>query len=543
MTALAEIALRPPEQVMRLHRMGQMFPTRLSFLRVLLRKLSATQAKITRPIWDISEDGFGYAIYTVSLREGDVSLFATARPLDDSLRSDRVIATAWDAAFVLYDGNPSAQEIERLNRAAPGQEAARFTERDLVLSRANKSVRLFNDVVQGLRIGRQPSAEAIARTGYLMRTTAVYGNGKFGLADYENVAARPILGGAYMAEMLTVWLIRAFTIDLVEHLGGGEIERGLKRHLGVGNATGLGMAPYLISHPHLLNAWFQTRERALARVRALGPGELEFERARKLARRVSQHLAEWNVGDAEAMEIIRKLRREWRNIESLIERSGDVVDAEAIFAEAKSVPAEELTAAYLIELGGSRTDDLADEIATATELSFDPNMSLGELQSSLAKNWDWATSTNYSEEKACRRFWYVSEEKLEPRIGDRFAEPGAEQETPLDIARRVAALDSDLTTFTGSLAEFAAAYPHHRAAIARAQGLAQAPFSEIRDNLIAEDCRPIDMLRAKLSVFGAAKFDPKSDLWTRISLAQGAPLIDELQTEHADDWWLAAMDS
>ena len=65
----------------------------------------------------------------------------------------------------------------------------------------------------------------------------------------------------------------------------------------------------------------------------------------------------------------------------------------------------------------------------------------------------------------------------------------------------------------------------------------QYPYGEIRDNLIAQTCLPIDMLRCKLSFFGASKFDPKSDRWTRITLCQGAPLADEL-SDRADDWWL-----
>jgi len=72
--------------------------------------------------------------------------------------------------------------------------------------------------------------------------------------------------------------------------------------------------------------------------------------------------------------------------------------------------------------------------------------------------------------------------------------------------------------------------------VRRVQRTASHPFAEIRDNLIGEGCRPIDMLRCKLSFFGASKFDPKSDRWTRITLAQGAPLRDEL--DKADDWWL-----
>lgn len=65
---------------------------------------------------------------------------------------------------------------------------------------------------------------------------------------------------------------------------------------------------------------------------------------------------------------------------------------------------------------------------------------------------------------------------------------------------------------------------------------ARYPYAEIQDNLMAADCRPIDILRSKLAYFGASKFDPKSDLWTRITMYQGAPLPDELDRADADNW-------
>ena len=53
-------------------------------------------------------------------------------------------------------------------------------------------------------------------------------------------------------------------------------------------------------------------------------------------------------------------------------------------------------------------------------------------------------------------------------------------------------------------------------------------YAEIRDNLLGAELRPIDMLRCKLAMFGARKFDPRSDRWLRITLFQGAPFPDEL---------------
>jgi hypothetical protein len=62
------------------------------------------------------------------------------------------------------------------------------------------------------------------------------------------------------------------------------------------------------------------------------------------------------------------------------------------------------------------------------------------------------------------------------------------------------------------------------------------PYSEIQDNIIGANLVPIDMLRLKLSFFGAQKFDPRSDKWLRINMYQGAPLINELKT--ANDTWI-----
>jgi len=267
------VALRPPDEVMRLDRLGAAHPTRLSFLRALLRRVEGEGWSYRRTAWEIDAEGFGHAVLTVVAPANTYSLVAFSTPLADEMRTDRVIAEAWDTSYVLYDGVPDAAEIGRLRANAPRQEAGRFTERDLVLARANKSVRLFAHVAESLANGHQPDADLLASVGYLMRTTAVYGNGKFGIADRDRIAGRAELAGPFRAEMLAVWLIRAFTLDLVEHVAAAQggarattLDPALRRSLGVGNSTGLGMAPFLVRHPLLVHRWFHARETALARV-------------------------------------------------------------------------------------------------------------------------------------------------------------------------------------------------------------------------------------------------------------------------------------
>jgi predicted nucleic acid-binding protein len=516
-----------------------MFPSRLSFLRTLLRRLSDEQAQIRRPVWEIDADGYGHAVYTLTLGGHCYALVAFSDRLDPAQRTDRVIAEAWDSAFVLYDGLPDEAEIARLKANAPLQEAGRFTARDLVLSRANKSVRLFAHVAEALRLGHAPDAELVGRIGYLMRTTAVYGNGKFGIADRALIASRPGMEMSFMAEMLTVWLIRHFTHDLVEHVGGAALDVGLKRFLGIGNSTGLGMAPFLVNHPVLLNNWMLARETALARVRAIEQlSAADKDRLKALMKRATQHLKEWNVPDPEHQARIEVLRRDWAVVGAGVDLDQKrPLDAIMTAVEAQSLDIQELMAALVIEPFGDLVDGLTECMGDPFGPFCTPMRDVSDLRAAIEQDFQWALAPDYEARAECAQFWYVSEAKQEPRLGLRFEEEGAELESPLDIARRIKALSAALERASGKVADFLETHPEHAMAVSRVAMGARYPYGEIRDNLIAETCLPIDMLRCKLSFFGASKFDPKSDRWTRITLCQGAPLASDLQSG-ADDWWL-----
>ena len=551
-----QVSLRSPDTVMRLDRMGAFFPTRLSFMRVLLRRLSHEESVVRRVVWEMDDNGYGHAVYSVDLGGHTYSLVAFALPLSEDQRTDRVIAEAWDSSFVLFDGVPDATDIVRLQANAPMQEAGRFDGRDLILSRANKSVRLFNYVVEALATGRQPDSEMLGTIGYLMRTTAVYGNGKFGIADRQAISGRPGLTEPFQAEMLIVWLIRGFTIDLVEHIARARcpvmfvpMERILKRHIGVGNATGLGMAPFLVSHPILLNNWMMVRETALARVRAIDEiGQPKIDAAIRLISRVTRHLRQWNVEDERQMQRISLLRDEWQEFSSaLTHEQFSKSDAwEEIFqaSQVYSLECQELVVALMLEVNGDLVDGLTDCLSSEIVPRLEPAMQLAELKRVLAQAFDWALRFDFEQESELHQFWYVSEEKLEPRLGERFEEPGSERESPLDIARQAQALNDDLDGADDCecVASFVMRHPQHRHIVRRVQVADRYPYSEIRENLLANSCLPIDMLRCKLSFFGASKFDPKSDLWTRITMYQGAPLLDELDKPIVDDWWLPTLE-
>ena len=74
-----------------------------------------------------------------------------------------------------------------------------------------------------------------------------------------------------------------------------------------------------------------------------------------------------------------------------------------------------------------------------------------------------------------------------------------------------------------------------RHVVRRAFIIEKFPYAEIQDNTIGSELVAIDMLRLKLSFFGAVKFDPRSDKWLRISMFQGAPLPEDLNSFN-DHW-------
>ena len=275
-------ALRAPDQVMTLSRLGSFFPHRLSFMRSFIRRVAAEGAVMTTEVSALDKDGYGHMVLCLPVGGQVFSLIAFSRPLDPSDRTDRVIATKWDASFCLFDGVPGAADIAALSDEVTHQEAGLYHDKVLTLSRANKSVRLFTHVVDQLAAGHQPDKDKLTATGYLMRTTAVYGNGKFGIADRDKVMGYAGLTGPFQIEMLTVFLIREFTMLLAEHCarqkGGDKAARfdpAIRRYIGVGNSTGLGMAPFLVTHPCLIHSWIMAREVALARALGHGPASPE----------------------------------------------------------------------------------------------------------------------------------------------------------------------------------------------------------------------------------------------------------------------------
>ena len=323
------------------------------------------------------------------------------------------------------------------------------------------------------------------------------------------------------------------------------MEAHLKQSLGIGNATGLGMAPFLVNHPKLVHQWVSAKENALARVRELkNVSRDSLQSFENLLEKVRIHISQWRVDDEIQTRKIQQLKQEFETLCQEFEKRRAqnpeyLWDQLLKFAQSRfSLEGQELTVSMMIEPHGDLVDELAETMHASEEMKIQPRMPLEKLKLLIEDHYQWALEIDFSQSANRKQFWYYSEDKLEPRLGDRFQEPGEELEMPLAVARDVSELYGTLEKKPGdqSTAEFLMGHPEFRRTVRRVQSLHSFPYAEIRDNLIGENVKPIDLLRFKLAFFGATKFDPKSDLWTRITMFQGAPMPEELTTCDPDAW-------
>jgi len=536
---------------MKLSRLGSFHQSKLSFIRSFIREFKDWDYK--RNLFDLDKEGYGTAIYSFSKNQRNYSLVCFAQHINSDERSDRVIATKWDAAFVLHDGIPTKEDIERLKKNVPKQEVGRVSCKELTLSRANKSVRAFDHVVDSLSSGKQPDKKLLNKVGYLYRTTAVYGSGKFGLADRFRIKDRKEIYGPFRLEMMLVYLVRQFTFDQVNHIAKSKnpdkaikLDSNIARNLGIGNSTGLGMAPFIVNHPTLLHNWIYCREKALKEIRSLEEvdiNELDFFKECLIKSKAS--INSWVTDSKYQNNKINSLKDGLIKFEKFLKNECSVTQKylwNKIYTWAENNLEDECLE-YIVSMMMEPYDNIIDPLINNMSSEEDEyftiptHKKISDLKKIIENNYKSIIKIDFNMKESNFNFWFISKNKEEPRVANRHEEHGAELEQPLAIARDIKKLYEKIIKEkqTNTIAEFLLKHDEARHVVRRAFIVDQFPYSEIQDNTISASLVPIDMLRLKLSFFGAVKFDPRSDKWLRINMYQGAPLSHEMKTSN-DTW-------
>ena len=307
------------------------------------------------------------------------------------------------------------------------------------------------------------------------------------------------------------------------------------------------MAPFIVNHPTLLNNWILSRETALKKIREIkNVKKNESDLFIKCIQESLTNITSWNTESDYQQKKILSLLRDIKKFLNYINKNFNF-QTEYPFNEIylwleKETCEEciEYLVSIMMEPYDNITEPLVKNMSSDEDKYFNipTNRTVEELRNIVEKKYPNILDINFKKKENYQNFWFISKNKEEPRLADRFEEKGSELEQPLAIARDIKKLHDKLLVTKKSLtiAEFLSSNPELRHVTRRAFIVEKFPYSEIQDNTIGKNIIPIDMLRLKLSFFGALKFDPRSDKWLRICMFQGAPLPNELK--NYDKQWV-----
>ncbi len=528
-------------------RMGAARLTKYCFSRTALRRAVAGGWRIGRELVALDDAGRGEVAYRIDAGGHTFHFVAFLQTLPESEHTDRVTAQRWEIAAALVEGELTSERWAQLRANVPDQEHGRHDDRVLVLTRGNRSVRFFDYLVEQLAAGRQPDPAMVGDAGYIMRSTAFYGNDKFGMRSFDSFPADHPLRAPYRAQFLAAWCFRELSYDAVEHCARARssgtavtFARGWRTFFGLGNATGLGLVPYAFKHPRIINAWVGIRELALANVRALDGSAERLACLRGWIDRAEAHYATGTDTDstpflspAQLVPVVARIGAAFEQVHDHDRPFAALMD----WGMTQPPETAELVVSLLIELDED-LDAVVDELLAVDEHSeMGLDLTVSEARMLMADRFGWIDRIDPTGPAASTYWWVYSDNTEEPRRVRRDQLDLARQDLALDIATRMASLSAELDAWPADarLIEVAAAEPRHVTAIGRlfeSDGL----YGEPRDNPCATEYLPLQLQRFQLAQYGMDNFKPKSTDWLRVTLFQGAPRIDDAEDGFADDW-------
>lgn len=554
----ATALMRKGSQVMMPKSLAAIQPSRLSGARAFMNRMVRERWDISVVRFDVDSNAEGTVIYSIKAPDREFSFIGFSRPPSRTARTGRIIGQAWDMMGTLNEGPATEADIESARRELPKLYTGRATPNALIWCRSNRSMRVFDQTLEALAAGRQPAIEDLSKVCYLMRNTGLDGNGTFGTRSFPSLGRDHPLGGVLQAQLLTAYMMREYSCDLVQHLArlksdkAVPLDPSIRRYLGVGNGSALGLIFFIHKHPRLINAWIGARETAIAKARGLelDPADARIEQLVGLVERAvtfrrqdrmvyETFTSSADIADdlSQALEALEAFRDSGRMHGEIHATPLDVLVSR--FEKTASPEAFETLLSLLIELVPEDADALFAEIDAPEEFVVSPAETVASLAELIRRDYRWALDTDMSTADAYKYVWYKSVTAEEPRRGARDEVPEA-LDLGLDICGGVQALMADIEAAdpSSTVARLLLAHPEHRYLVARIQSLREEHFHTPRANINDESFVPIDLVR--LMNCGIHGIDKTRDFLSRNLrgvLYHGAPTPDEIRSGTAVAWF------
>ncbi|MGI6855259.1 hypothetical protein [Mesorhizobium sp. 1B3] len=553
--------MRAGSQVMRPESLAASQPSRLSGARAFMNRMLRERWDISIVRFDVEPNAEGTVVYSIKAPDREFSFIAFSRPPSRTARTGRIIGQAWDMMGTLNEGPADEADIEAARRELPKLYTGRATPNALIWCRSNRSMRVFDQTLEALAAGRQPAMEDLSKVCYLMRNTGLDGNGTFGTRSFPSLGRDHPLGGVLQAQLLTAYMMREYSCDLVEHLARLQsdeavpLDPSIRRYLGVGNGSALGLIFFIHNHPRLINAWIRARETAIARARGLElqatdtriaqlidllQTAITFRRQDRMVYEAFTSSADIADDLAQALDALTAFRDSGRIHGETHAAPLDVLVSR--FEKTASPEAFETLLVLLIELVPEEADALFAGIDAPDEFTVSPAETVASLSELIRRDYRWALDTDMAAAGAYKYVWYKSETAEEPRRGAREEVPDA-LDLGLDVCGGVQALMADIEAVDPSttVARLLLKHPEHRHLVARIQSLRDEQFHTPHANINSENFVPIDLVRLmNCGIHGVDKTRDFLNRNLRGVLYHGAPTPDEIRSGFAGTWFYPA---
>lgn len=536
--------LLDPDRLMRPQRLQALAPSRMSVARAVVERMVREQWSVERVYFDIDEHSRGEALYRIRTGAYVFDFVCFGFEPDREGRTGRITQKNWDMMAALVDGETSAEDRARTREELPKLYVGRAIPGTLTWARSNRSFRAFDHVVDALASGHQPDTRFLWEIGYLMRNTGLDGNGTFNTRSFLALAEDHPLRDPLHAQLFSAYLMREYAADLVNALAAHRspdavtLTPELRRMVGIGNGSALGLLFFVNTHPHLIAAWLGERQRLIAEAATIelkaGSGEAD----RMVA--LIEHAADYYTADPyvyqrfeDPREVGVDLRRAAGVLRGLLD--GGVTTGDRLLVVLKGVvghEAWEVIAANLLELlpAAAIEDALANGIRSELTHSR-PRMTVDELSRLLETEYRWALSTDMNADGARDYVWYKSADAEEPRRGPAQEVSGG-RNWALDLPGDTQMLAAELAGRPAdqSVGEVLADRPDLRAVIERIQSLAGQLYHSPHMNMLDRDFIPVSIVRfVNAAIHGLHRTVDSEDQRNVLGLIfMGAPTADEI---------------
>ncbi|MFB7574710.1 hypothetical protein [Streptomyces sp. NPDC056165] len=552
---------RPAAEIMTPAALSSLQADRLSSARSLVNRMLREGWRIERRSLTVEADGSGEAVYRIHVTGRVMDFAAFVFPPSSQERTLRIFDLGWDMMGALFDGPATAEDIEHTRNEMPRLYHGRATGHTLTWCRSNRSLRVFEHVVEALAAGRQPDTVALARVGYLMRNIGLDGNGTFGTRTFLAYGEAHPLAVPYHAQLLSAYMMRELSADLVEALAARRsdtavaLDPEVRRFLGVGNSSALGLVLWVGNHPMLVDRWISLREQVLAHARALpaAPGSAVADTLVALLERAVAYQSE-DVNKYTCFTPAERIVADLRLVlDAITARAaaaetggrGPTVAELVDGVEGVSAEAAEVVNSVLTELDPVESDRLAARLTVEETFRRDSAATTGELRALLADHYAWALSVDRTAPGAVANTWYKSRSAEEPRCGATDELPEGTIDLTVDIPGMVQELDDALAAEDPALpvGRLLARRPDLRGAVERLQSLAGQAYAFPHANIRDADFVPARIIRlANAALYGLERTKDYLGRDLRGVIFQGAPTATDLDgADGARTWFWPAV--